>query len=147
MKAFLEKHDPKITGVLSCFDRMLFRGYLPIMSGAAMAQFLSQADIKFRNLKTFLTEHAATLKAHAQAMAAREGRPYIYLASAGIERNNALGRWPRRTAFRKVWFACLPNWSPVIPSPSGSSRDVLLSTPLDASACIFITISWIGNLA
>ena len=83
MKAFLEKHDPKITGVLSCFDRMLFRAYLPIMSGAAMAQFLSQADIKFRNLKTFLTEHAATLKAHAQAMAAREGRPYIYLASAG----------------------------------------------------------------
>ena len=57
--------------------------YLPIMSGAAMAQFLNQAGIKFRNLKDFLTEHAATLKAHAQAMAEREGRPYIYLASAG----------------------------------------------------------------
>ena len=38
MKSFLEKHASKITGVLSCFDRMLFRGYLPIMSGAAMAQ-------------------------------------------------------------------------------------------------------------
>jgi len=83
MKAFLDKHESKITGVLSCFDRMLFRGYLPIMSGAAMAQFLNQAGIKFRNLKDFLTEHAATLKAHAQAMAEREGRPYIYLASAG----------------------------------------------------------------
>jgi hypothetical protein len=83
MKAFLDKHESKITSVLSCFDRMLFRGYLPIMSGAAMAQFLNQAGIKFRNLKDFLTEHAATLKAHAQAMAEREGRPYIYLASAG----------------------------------------------------------------
>jgi hypothetical protein len=86
MKAFLDKHESKITGVLSCFDRMLFRGYLPIMSGAAMAQFLSQTGIKFRNLKTFLTEHAATLKAHAQAMAEREGRPYMYLASAGTRK-------------------------------------------------------------
>ena len=43
MRGFLEKHASKITGVLSCLDRMLFRGYLPIMSGAAVAQFLSQA--------------------------------------------------------------------------------------------------------
>jgi len=56
------------------------------MSGAAMAQFLSQAGIKFRNLKTFLIEHAATLKAHAQAMAEREGRPYMYLASPGTRK-------------------------------------------------------------
>ena len=83
MQAFLDKHAAKITGVLSCFDRMLFRGYLPIMFGASMAQFLNQAGIKFRNLKTFLTEHAAILKAHAQSMAENEGRPYIYLASAG----------------------------------------------------------------
>jgi hypothetical protein len=86
MKSLLEKHASKITGVLSCFDRMLFRGYLPIMSGGAMAQFLSQTGIKFRNLKTFLTEHAETLKAHAQTMAEREGRPYIYLASAGVRK-------------------------------------------------------------
>ncbi len=83
MKAFLDKHESKITGVLSCFDRMLFRGYLPIMSGASMAQFLNQEGIKFRNLKTFLIEHAAILKAHAQSMAESEGRPYLYLASAG----------------------------------------------------------------
>ena len=70
MKAFLNKHDSKITGVLSCFDRMLFCGHLPIMSGASMAQFLNQEDVRFRDLKTFLTEHAVTLKAHAQAMAA-----------------------------------------------------------------------------
>lgn len=77
MKSFLDKHEPKITGVLSCFDRLLFRGYLPIMSGAAMAQFLNQEGIKFRNLKSFLIEHAATLKTHAQATAEQEGRPYL----------------------------------------------------------------------
>jgi hypothetical protein len=75
MKTFLDKHARKITGVLSCFDRMLFRGYLPIMSGAAMAQFLSQEHIRFRDLKTFLLEHAARLKGHAEAMAKEAGRP------------------------------------------------------------------------
>ena len=39
MKEFIRKYDDRIHGVLSCFDRMLFRGYLPIMSGWAMAQF------------------------------------------------------------------------------------------------------------
>ena len=32
MKEFIHKHENRIQGVLSCFDRMLFRGYLPIMS-------------------------------------------------------------------------------------------------------------------
>jgi hypothetical protein len=40
MKAFVDKHEDRIHGVLSCFDRMLFRGYLPIMSGWSMAQLL-----------------------------------------------------------------------------------------------------------
>lgn len=40
MEAFSQKHEAKVDGVLSCFDRMLFRGYLPIMSAASMAQFL-----------------------------------------------------------------------------------------------------------
>ncbi len=40
MQGFCAKHATKISGVLSCFDRMLFRGYLPIMHGAAMSQFL-----------------------------------------------------------------------------------------------------------
>lgn len=31
IKTFLDKHEPKITGVLSCSDRMLFRGYLPML--------------------------------------------------------------------------------------------------------------------
>ena len=41
MDQFIRKHENRIHGVLSCFDRMLFRGYLPIMSGWTMAQFLA----------------------------------------------------------------------------------------------------------
>jgi hypothetical protein len=80
MKQFLKAHSDKIKGILSCFDRVIFRGYLPIMSGWAMAQFLNQKDIRFHNLKSFLTEHAALIKRHAQEMAKRQGRPYSYLS-------------------------------------------------------------------
>src|SRR5262245_41366352 len=51
MKAFIEKYADRIHGVLSCFDRMLFRGYLPIMSGWQMAQFFNGSGIRFRELK------------------------------------------------------------------------------------------------
>jgi hypothetical protein len=37
METFVAKHAAKIRGTLSCFDRVLFRGYLPLMSGWAPA--------------------------------------------------------------------------------------------------------------
>src|SRR6266581_9646251 len=79
MNQFIGKHGEVILGALSCFDRMLFRGYLPIMSGAAMADFLQAKGIDRCGLKTFLLTHAACLKNHAMEMAAAAGRPYQYL--------------------------------------------------------------------
>jgi len=38
MDALVTKHANAIRGVLSCFDRVLFRGYVPLMSGYAMAE-------------------------------------------------------------------------------------------------------------
>jgi hypothetical protein len=56
MKAFIDKYTDRIHGVLSYFDRMLFRGYLPLMSGWQMAQFFNSSGIRFRELKTFLVQ-------------------------------------------------------------------------------------------
>ncbi len=58
------------------------------MSGAAMAQFLNQEHIKFRDLKGFLTEHAVALQDHAKAMAETFGRPYVYLADSGTRKEH-----------------------------------------------------------
>ena len=62
MKEFISKHQERIHGVLSCFDRMLFRGYLPIMSGWQMAQFFNSSKIRFGELKGFLLQHAQRVK-------------------------------------------------------------------------------------
>lgn len=81
MKEFIRKHDDRIHGVLSCFDRMLFRGYLPIMSGWAMAQFLNALDLKGSRLKPFLLENSERVKDCAVGMAQKHGRPFQYLSS------------------------------------------------------------------
>ena len=81
MKEFVRKHENRIHGVLSCFDRMLFRGYLPIMSGWAMAQFLNSLELNCSNLKPFLLKNAELVKDHAVAMAQKHNRPFSYLRS------------------------------------------------------------------
>src|SRR5213594_3684372 len=81
MKQFIGKYEDRIHGVLSCFDRMLFRGYLPIMSGWAMAEFLYRLKINFGNIKPFLLQNSERLKRHAEAMARQHGRPFRYLES------------------------------------------------------------------
>ncbi len=74
-------HESGPHGVLSCFDRMLFRGYLPIMSGWAMAQFPNTLNLNCSNLKPFLLENAECVKGHAVAMAQKHNRPFEYLRS------------------------------------------------------------------
>lgn len=69
-------------------DQMLFRGYLPIMSGWSMAQFLNGLDLNFSSLKPFLLDHAQQLKDHAITMANKQGRPYQYL-SGNIRKEDA----------------------------------------------------------
>ena len=81
MKEFICKHEDRIHGVLSCFDRMLFRGYLPIMSGWAMAQFLNGLELNGGSLKPFLLESSERVKDYAVAMAQKHGRPFQYLVS------------------------------------------------------------------
>ena len=79
MDAFVAKHEQSIRGVLSCFDRVLFRGYVPLMSGYAMAEFLQRQRVRRHTLKAFLLTQAERVKKHGLAMAAQAQRPYQYL--------------------------------------------------------------------
>ena len=81
MKDFIAAHQQHIDGVLGCFDRLIFRGYLPIQDGYSMAQLLNHNEVRFVDLKSFLTDQASRLKRHAQDMASHEGRPFEYLTS------------------------------------------------------------------
>ena len=81
MKRFIERHAGKVIGTISCFDRLLFRGYLPITSGAAMALYLKSLGVRREVVKAFVLEQAARLKTHALDRCTRSGRLYEYLSA------------------------------------------------------------------
>jgi hypothetical protein len=106
METFVAKHAAKIRGTLCCFDRVLFRGYLPLMSGWAMAEFLRSKRIERLTLKPFLLEQAERIKKHAGVMASQTGRPYQYLSEPARKEDLARDsgtRSPHRESLEPQW--------------------------------------------
>ena len=71
MTSFLQKHEDKINGVLSCFDRVIFKGYLPFQHPKALSIFLYGKKLLYKQVKDFSKKQAEVLKAHAQKIADR----------------------------------------------------------------------------
>jgi hypothetical protein len=79
VKKFLNQFNSRISGVISCFDRMLFKGYLPLGWAGAMEGWLSRQGVLIKDFKKFVVAHSKTIKDHAEAVAARAGRPFVYV--------------------------------------------------------------------
>ena len=79
MQSFISKHNDKIHATLSCFDRLIFKGHLPINYSESMEGFLAQRGILIKDFKKFVPKQAERIKLHAVELAARQGRPYLYL--------------------------------------------------------------------
>jgi hypothetical protein len=80
MKEFLAQFADSIQCALGCFDRLLFKGYLPISYPASMERWLASRGILLKDFKRFVTTQSDRLKLHAQRLAAKAGRPYQYLS-------------------------------------------------------------------
>jgi hypothetical protein len=79
MKNFIDKHTAKITGKIACFDRIIFKGYLPISWAENMQRFLMAQGLLIKDFKMFVTKHSEQIKQHAKAMAAKNHRPYLHI--------------------------------------------------------------------
>ncbi len=90
MDRFIMHHRDRIGGTLSCFDRVIFKGHLPICYPAGMESLFSRLGAKLKEFKEIVLHQADRLKQHAQAVAQRAGRPYRYLS--GPVRKEELAR-------------------------------------------------------
>src|SRR5436190_18261006 len=80
---FIASHQHQISGVLSGFDRVVFRGTLRSMAYAAgMQQYLSSNDVLLKHFGAHVEQVSRRLKAASLAEAVATGRPVRYLASA-----------------------------------------------------------------
>ena len=87
MERFLERHNGRVLGVLSGFDRVLFRGTLPSISHlAGLEGFMANYRILYKEFGAFVQKLSEKVKAHAEAVANKEGRPFHYLPSASASK-------------------------------------------------------------
>ena len=81
MEQFLNRHKDSIIGVLSGFDRVLFRGTVRSISHLdGMKRFLSYHHVLLKDFGAFVLEKSSQIKQVAKAFTSAHGRPFQYIA-------------------------------------------------------------------
>ena len=84
MKEFIAKHEKEITGVLSGFDRLVFRGTLRSISyPEGMMRYLWANQVRLTEFGKHVQRMSEQVKQVCRAQAEALGRPVKYLVSAG----------------------------------------------------------------
>jgi hypothetical protein len=83
MTTFEKMHESRVAGKLVSVDRLIFKGHLTgLMPKGAFARFLAVNAVLLVVFKSYVSRVTGELKARAQAIAGRAGRPYEYLRGA-----------------------------------------------------------------
>ncbi len=87
MNTFIQKYEPHVTGVLSGFDRLVFRGTLRLLAvSGGMLHFLCRIGVLLKDFGEWAEESTRRLK-EASLQAARElERPIVYLPSSQVRK-------------------------------------------------------------
>jgi hypothetical protein len=83
MNRFVKRFTSSIVAVLGCFDRVLFKGYLPIRCDSQLNGFVDHAlKMKRKDFLPFVEAQSQQLVEHAQRLAEQAGVPYQHLRGA-----------------------------------------------------------------
>jgi hypothetical protein len=87
MKRFLARFEDRTTGIVAGPDRLLFRGALRSISYTeGLEQFMGAASILHKDFKRFALSVSGELCEAAKRFAQRQGRPYEYLHSKRVSK-------------------------------------------------------------
>ena len=125
MKNFLKKHRKFVTDTLSCFDRIMFKGYLPLARPEAMERLIAREGLLNKDFKRFISNQSERVKEHAKRMAERAGRPVVRGDPTWRTRDHGL---PQRGYPRPIVWRTAPR-----PTSSPSHRSGV--TDSQAASC------------
>ncbi len=82
MEQFLSIHQGVITGTLSMYDRIIFKGHLTrLFMGTSFEVFLWKQGVLLKDFGTYVNKTTEELKADIKKLAQDAGRRYVYLDS------------------------------------------------------------------
>ena len=94
MSGFLQQHGKVVSGMVSGWDRLRFRGTLQrLCHPEGLSAFLRASGRLFKDFKDFALWSGTQLKEAAMAVAKRLDRPCFYVPTPG----SAKRRWPGST--------------------------------------------------
>jgi hypothetical protein len=80
MNRFVQRFTSSIVARLGCFDRVIFKGYLPFRGDAHLNNFVDYGlKMRRKEFLPFVEAQSQQLVEHAQALAQEAGVPYLYL--------------------------------------------------------------------
>jgi hypothetical protein len=86
---FVSRFQARVTGVLSGFDRLVFRGHLaPLRYEGGMFNFLLHSGVRLLDYKDYVVATSEAVKERSLAQAERERRPVLYLASSATSKED-----------------------------------------------------------
>jgi hypothetical protein len=111
MKRFLERHKGRITGTLSGFDRVLFRGTLrSIAYVSGLEVFLYSQHVLFKDFGGYAESLSQRIIEQAKRTASKLGRPYQYLQSSKASKEELALQIMERDGIKQglvAVFACV----------------------------------------
>ena len=124
MKSFVQRHADKITGVLSGFDRVRFRGTLRWLANVrGMMGFLSSVSVLLKDFKPYVLAITERLRSAAKEAMAAAGRPVCYLQSSSASKEAVALEVARRDGVRQGPIALLTCVEPCWTYTVGPNRD------------------------
>ena len=82
MNPFVERHQDRIAGVISCFDRVVVTGTLPDIGHAqAMAGYLTYHDIRLFDFPRWAQPLRDDIRGHAERLAGEAGLEIEFIRS------------------------------------------------------------------
>ena len=89
----LARYSGKVKGILSTFDRMIIKGHLrSFYSATHRYYYLQQEHVLLKDFGTYAQGITDKIKAHAKRMAEQSGRPYLYLTSPSVSKEELAKR-------------------------------------------------------
>src|SRR5947208_6219214 len=97
MWSFMQRHCHKIKGVLSGLDRIRFRGTLRAIAHPwGLKHYLMAAGVLLKNFKEYVLELTRRVRKATEQVAAQQNRPFIYLSSSTIRKEEEARAIARR---------------------------------------------------
>ena len=151
MKRLLtERYRERLSGVLSCYDRMIVTGTLP---GACYAQgmtaFLSARQIRIFDYARFAEPLRDRVRERAAELASAAGLTIEHVAKNHIRKEDIVAKCLPPVATIPAWCISSRRWKPVTAiSPGMTSRRIAPSYgQTAANVCITTSTSWTRSWA